>query len=72
MHILHPMNDPAPEFLSIVERAKAADVPIRDLLYETKIAQTTWWRWSEGRTEPRLKTLRALDAALAKRERAAA
>lgn len=66
MHIVLPMSTPAPEFLAIVSRAEAAGVPIRDLLHETAIAQTTWWRWAEGRTEPRLKSLRLLEAAIEK------
>lgn len=60
------VSTPAPEFLAIVSRADAAGVPVRDLLHETSIAATTWWRWAEGRTEPRLQSLRLLNAAIDK------
>ena len=68
MQIMVAMSTPAPEFLRIVERATAAQMPVRDLLHEANIAQTTWWRWQQGRTEPRLKSLRDLDQVLRRHE----
>lgn len=62
------MSTPAPEFVEIAERAKRVGVPVRDLLHETEIAPTTWWRWSAGKTDPSLRSIRALNDALAKRE----
>jgi transcriptional regulator with XRE-family HTH domain len=57
-------NPPAPEFVAVAERASQAEVDVDLLLAKTGIARTTWWRWSLGETEPRLKTLRKLEAEL--------
>lgn len=62
-----PKSAPAPEFNELMVRARQGSVPVREILHETGLSQTTWWRWSAGRTEPSLKSLRAIDTVLRKR-----
>lgn len=60
-------GEPAPEFGELMVRARLGSVPVREILHETGLSQTTWWRWGAGRTEPSLKSLRAIDTVLRKR-----
>lgn len=44
--------------------AKAAGVPINEALSDAGVSQTTWWRWSTGRFDPRYSTLRRITSAI--------
>lgn len=73
MHIVKAMET-VPEVAEIAARAEAANIGMDAVLRRAGIARTTWWRWVDGRFEPRMSTLRrvhqALEAEL--QERAAA
>lgn len=55
---------PAPEFLALQRRIEVGCINLDEVLGELGVAQTTWWRWSKGHTEPRLRSIRAFDNAL--------
>lgn len=54
----------APEVAEIESLASTAGIPIDDVLKRAGVANTTWWRWTEGHFLPRLSTLRKVRAAL--------
>lgn len=53
-----------PQVIDLAQRAKAANVRMSDVLAECGVAVSTWWRWRERGADPKLTTLRRLQAAL--------
>lgn len=62
MHILPAMVDA--EILALEQRASDAGVNMASVLRECGVAESTWFRWRKSGIEPRLKTLRKVQAAL--------
>lgn len=56
-----------PQITLIESRARAAGVKMAAVLRDAGVAATTWWRWREGAVEPKLGTLRKVEAALERR-----
>jgi predicted transcriptional regulator len=56
-----------PQITAIEQRAKDAGVKMASVLRDAGVAATTWWRWREGTVEPKLGTLRKVEAALERR-----
>lgn len=61
------MTNPAPEVITVENRAKAAGIAMAPILAEVGVAPSTWWRWREGGVEPRIGTLRKVAHALDRR-----
>jgi hypothetical protein len=55
----------APEITVIEVDAEAAGIPMADVLAQANVNTTTWWRWKNSHSDPRLGTLRKVSAALA-------
>lgn len=53
-----------PEVAELEAQAKRVGVDFRAALGRAKVAQTTIWRWSAGRTDPDTKTLRRIKSAI--------
>lgn len=62
----------APEVLELEERAAQAGVDFKAALDRARVAQSTVWRWSAGKTDPDTKTLRRIKTAIAELQAQAA
>lgn len=62
----------APEVAELEVRAAQAGVDFRAALGRAKVAQSTVWRWSAGKTDPDTKTLRRIKTAIAELQAEAA
>jgi predicted transcriptional regulator len=55
---------PYPLVADLNDRAFRAGIRISDMLRRAGVPQSTWTRWRDRRSSPRLETIERLDAAL--------
>jgi predicted transcriptional regulator len=58
------MIEPLTPAADLIRRAQEAGVKMKDICIKAKVAQSTPSRWKRGDYEPKVRTLRRMEAAL--------